>query len=43
VGEPLIDRVLQVDGRDMGQTIVTTRRREGCTACARATAVAGSV
>ncbi len=34
VGEPLLDRMLQIDGRDMGQTLVTTARRLDCPACA---------
>ena len=34
VGEPLTDRMLQIDGRDMAQTTVHTSRREGCPACA---------
>jgi len=42
VGEPLLDRMLQIDGRDMTQTLVSTRRRHDCAACAhvRARAVA---
>ena len=42
VGEPLTDRILQLDGHDMGQTIVRTGRRDGCPACAQVPAVAGS-
>lgn len=34
VGEPLLDRILQIDGRDMAQTLVTTERRGDCPACA---------
>ncbi len=34
VGEPLLDRILHIDGRDMGQTLVATSRRQGCQACA---------
>jgi molybdopterin-synthase adenylyltransferase len=34
VGEPLLDRILQIDGHDMGQTIVATSRRDECPACA---------
>ena len=34
VGKPLLDRILQLDGRDMGQTLVTTGRRPDCPACA---------
>jgi molybdopterin-synthase adenylyltransferase len=35
VGEPLTDALLQIDGRTMGQTLVSVGRREGCPACAR--------
>ncbi len=35
VGEPLLDRMLQIDGRDMAQLVVHTSRREDCPACAR--------
>jgi len=35
VGAPLLDRILHLDGHDMGQTIVVTSRRDGCEACAR--------
>jgi adenylyltransferase/sulfurtransferase len=35
VGEPLVDRILQIDGHDMSQTIVGTSRRPDCAACAR--------
>jgi len=34
-GEPLLDRILQLDGHGMGQTLITTARREGCPACDR--------
>ncbi len=34
VGEPLLDRILQIDGRDMGQLLVRTARRPDCAACA---------
>jgi molybdopterin-synthase adenylyltransferase len=34
VGQPLLDRILQIDGHDMGQTLVVTSRRRGCQACA---------
>jgi len=34
VGEPLLDRLLQIDGRDMTQTVVATSRRADCPACA---------
>jgi adenylyltransferase/sulfurtransferase len=33
VGEPLLDRILQLDGHGMGQTLVATSRRAGCPAC----------
>ena len=36
VGEPLLDRFLQVDGRDLSQTHVATTRRLDCPACAGA-------
>ena len=42
VGEPLTDRMLQIDGRDMTQTIVHTSRREDCPACARVPAASQS-
>jgi adenylyltransferase/sulfurtransferase len=35
VGEPLLDRMLQIDGSDMGQLVVHTSRRAGCESCAR--------
>jgi molybdopterin-synthase adenylyltransferase len=34
VGEPLMDRILQLDASTMSQTIVTTSRRPDCPACA---------
>ena len=34
VGEPLLDRLLQIDGRDLRQTLVSTERRRDCPACA---------
>lgn len=34
VGEPLLDRMLQIDGRDMSQTLGRTARRQDCPACA---------
>jgi molybdopterin-synthase adenylyltransferase len=34
VGEPLLDRILQLDGHDMSQTLVATERRPDCPACA---------
>jgi molybdopterin/thiamine biosynthesis adenylyltransferase len=33
VGEPLLDRILQLDGGASAPTVVATRRREGCPAC----------
>ena len=33
VGEPLLDRILQLDGHGMSQTLVATSRRAGCPAC----------
>ena len=33
VGEPLTDRILQLDARGMEQTMVSTSRRGGCPAC----------
>jgi molybdopterin-synthase adenylyltransferase len=38
VGEPLVDRILQLDARGMEQTIVSTTRRADCPACGRLTA-----
>jgi adenylyltransferase/sulfurtransferase len=35
VGEPLTDRLLQLDARTMEQGIVSTSRRDDCPACAR--------
>jgi len=32
-GEPLFDHILQIDGSDMSQTVVSTDRRAGCEAC----------
>ena len=37
-GEPLTGRILQIDGHDMGQTIVATARRDDCPACSRVAA-----
>jgi molybdopterin-synthase adenylyltransferase len=34
VGEPLTDRILQIDGHSMAQTLVATSRRPDCPACA---------
>ena len=42
VGAPLLDRILQLDGHDMGQTLVVTSRRAGCEACARVATLAGA-
>jgi molybdopterin/thiamine biosynthesis adenylyltransferase len=42
VGEPLTDRLLQLDARTMEQTIVHMRRREDCPACARVAAASQS-
>jgi molybdopterin-synthase adenylyltransferase len=36
VGEPLLDAILQIEGRDLTTTLVRTARREGCPACADA-------
>ena len=36
VGEPLLDTILQLDLADMTQTLVSTARRAGCTACGQA-------
>lgn len=33
-GEPLLDRILRLDGHDMGRTLVATSRRPDCPACA---------
>lgn len=40
VGEPLLDRIVQIDGRDMTQTLVSVRRRAGCPSCASVSATA---
>ncbi len=42
VGSPLLDRILQLDGLDMSQTLVATGRRADCPACARVPAAAQS-
>ena len=42
VGEPLLDRILRVDGLDMSQTLVATGRRDDCAACGRVVAQAQS-
>jgi molybdopterin-synthase adenylyltransferase len=38
VGEPLLDRILQLEARTMTQTIVATERRPDCPACAKSRA-----
>jgi molybdopterin/thiamine biosynthesis adenylyltransferase len=43
VGEPLLDRILQLDGHDMSQTLIATSRRDDCPACARVPAAPQSV
>jgi adenylyltransferase/sulfurtransferase len=35
VGEPLLDRILQVEGDTLTFTTVTTERQDACPACAR--------
>ena len=40
VGEPLVDRILQLETRDMSQTVVTTERRPDCPACAQVASAA---
>ncbi len=42
IGEPLLDRFLRIDGTGMEQTVVHTRRRDACSACARVPAAAQS-
>jgi molybdopterin-synthase adenylyltransferase len=42
VGNPLVDRILQLDALSMEQTIVATDRRAGCPACARVPAATHS-
>lgn len=42
VGEPLLDRILQIDGATMEQTLIATERRTDCTACSRVAAAAQS-
>ena len=41
VGTPLLDRILQLEGHDMTQTLVETVRRAGCAACSCVPALAG--
>jgi molybdopterin/thiamine biosynthesis adenylyltransferase len=43
VGEPLTDRLLQVDGASLEFTLVTTERRPDCPACAEVPAASQSV
>jgi molybdopterin-synthase adenylyltransferase len=43
VGEPLFDRILQIDGAALEFTRVSTDRREDCTACARVPAASQSL
>jgi adenylyltransferase/sulfurtransferase len=43
LGEPLTDRILQLDAATMEQTLVATSRRADCSACARVPAAAQSV
>ena len=38
VGEPLTDRILQIEGSTMSQVLVSTERRDDCPACARVAA-----
>jgi adenylyltransferase/sulfurtransferase len=35
VGEPLLDRILQIEGGTLTFTTVTTQRQDACPACAR--------
>jgi hypothetical protein len=35
VGEPLLDRILQIEGGTLTFTTVTTQRQDDCPACAR--------
>jgi molybdopterin/thiamine biosynthesis adenylyltransferase len=42
VGRPLLDRILQLDGASMEQTLVSTTRRQDCSSCARVPATAQS-
>ena len=36
IGEPLLDRVLRIDGADLDMTVEPVERRTGCPACAEA-------
>jgi adenylyltransferase/sulfurtransferase len=42
VGRPLLDRILELDGSSMEQTLVSTSRRGDCAACAGVPAAAQS-
>jgi molybdopterin/thiamine biosynthesis adenylyltransferase len=42
VGEPLLDRILQIDARTLEHTLVSTSRRPDCQACARVPAATQS-
>jgi molybdopterin-synthase adenylyltransferase len=42
VGEPLTDRLLQIDGASLELTLVATERRDDCPACARIPAASQS-
>ncbi len=42
VGSPLLDRILQLDGADTSQTLIATRMRDDCPACAGARAPAAA-
>jgi molybdopterin/thiamine biosynthesis adenylyltransferase len=35
VGEPLLDRILQLEGSTMTQTLIRTSRRSDCPACGK--------
>ena len=42
VGRPLLDRILQIDGATMEQTLISTARRDDCPSCSRVPAAAQS-
>jgi len=42
VGEPLVDKIVQIDGHTLEHTIVSTSKRAGCPACASVPAAAQS-
>ncbi len=42
VGRPLLDRILQIDGETMEQTLIATERRPDCASCSRVPATAQS-